>query len=121
MGSILSQERKEHPKFQFPNPQLKSQFKNAVGGNVREYTLGTSPPMGLFGKDFALMLVVLCGSLSEFQINPVALSMPVALVLCKCGYITSGLILVPNQFYFFHVMTEPRNSAALKLLGDKPV
>lgn len=120
MGSILSQERKEHPKFQFPKPTAEVPVQECCRWQCHRVYPGYQPSHGTVWERFCThMLVVLCGSLSEFQINPVALSMPVTLVLCKCGYITSGLILVPNQFYF--LMPEPRNSAALKLLGDKPV
>lgn len=119
-GVNLCTRKKETPKV--PVPQTHSQ--SAIAGSLwvgmsRNMPWAPDLPWGWPGKGIA----VICWSSFVVCLTPSLTPLPAALGVgpCKCGCITSGLIPVPNQFYFFHLMPEPRNPADLRWLGIKPV
>ena len=105
-----------------PVPQTHSQSPVAGSlwvGMSQSVPWAPAVPLGWPGKGIA----VTCWLSLLVCLTPRLTPMPGASGVgpCRCGYITSGLIPVPNQFYFFHLMPEPRNPADLRSLGLKPV
>lgn len=119
-GVKLCTRKNKTPKA--PVPQTRSQSPMAKSlwvGISQSVPWAPAFPWGWPGKGIA----VICWSFLVVYLTPRLTSMTAASGVgpCKCGFITSGLIPVPNQFYFFHLMPEPRNPADLRLLGVKPV
>lgn len=115
-GVNLCTRKKETPKV--PVPQTCSQSpipRSQWVGTSQSVPWAPALPWGWPGKGIA----VICWSSFVVYLTPRLTPTPAASGVrpCKCGYITSGLIPVPNKFYLLDLMPEPRNLANLRLLG----